>query len=51
MVAGNRTDLDRFAAQRIRHVDVAAVSDGDAVAVMADMVDDEALAVSHGARP
>ena len=51
MVAGNRGDLDRFAAQRIRHIDVAAAGDGDAVAVMADMVDDEALAVSHGARP
>ena len=51
MVAGNGCDFDRFAAQRIRHVDVAAACDGDAVAVMADMVDDEALAVSHGARP
>ena len=51
MVAGNRYDLDRFAAQRVRHIDVAAAGDGDAVAVMADMVDDEALAVSHGARP
>ena len=51
MVAGNRSDLDRFAAQRVRHIDVAAAGDGDAVAVMADMVDDEALAVSHGARP
>ena len=51
MVAGNRNDVDRFAAQRIRHVDVAAAGDGDAVAVMADMVDDEVLAVSHGARP
>ena len=51
MVAGNGCDLDRFAAQRVRHVDVAAAGDGDAVAVMADMVDDEALAVSHGARP
>ena len=44
-------DLDRFTAQRIRHVDITTAGDGDAVAVMADMVDDEALAVSHGARP
>ena len=51
MTAGDRRDLDRFAAQRVRHIDVAAAGDGDAVAVMADMVDDEALDVSHGARP
>jgi hypothetical protein len=51
MVAGNRAGLDGFAAQRVRHIDVAAAGDGDAVAVMADMVDDEALAISHGARP
>ena len=51
MVAGNLCDLYRFAAQRVRHIDVAAACNGDAVAVMADMVDDEALAVSHGARP
>ena len=51
MVAGNGSDLDCFAAQRVRHIDIAAACDGDAVAVMADMVDDEALAVSHGARP
>ena len=51
MAAGDRNDFDRLAAQRIRHIDVAAISDGDAVAVMADMVDDEALALSHGARP
>ena len=51
MVTGNRTDLYCFTAQRERHIDVAAAGDGDAVAVMADMVDDEALAVSHGARP
>src|SRR5207302_7838430 len=51
MVTGNRTGLYCFTAQRERHVDVAAAGDGDAVAVMADMIDDEALAVSHGARP
>ena len=51
MVAGDRRDLDRFAAQRVRHVDVAAAGDGDAVAVMADVIDDEVLGVSHGARP
>ena len=51
MLAGNRCDFDRFAAQRIRHVDIAAACDGDAVAVVADMVDDEVLALSHGARP
>jgi len=43
MVPGKRNDFDGFAAQRVRHIDVAAISDGDAVAVMADMVDDEAL--------
>ena len=51
MVAGNRSGFYRFAAQRIRHVDIAAAGDGDAIAVVADMVDDETLAVSHGARP
>ena len=51
MVAGNRTGLDGFAAQRVRYIGVATARDGDAVTVMADMVDDEALAVSHGARP
>ena len=51
MVAGNGCDLDCFAAQRVRHIDVAAACDRDAIALMADMIDNEALAVSHGARP
>src|SRR4051794_35805016 len=51
MVTGNRAGLDGFAAERIRHIDVAAAGGGDAVAVMADMVDHEALAITHGARP
>ncbi len=51
MMAGDRTGLDRFAAQRIRHIDVAAISDHNAIAVMADMVDHEAFDFSHGGRP
>ena len=49
MVTGNRRDLDRFAAERVGHVDAFAAGDGDAVAAMADMIDDEML-FSHGAR-
>jgi hypothetical protein len=51
MMAGDRPDFDRFAAERIRHIDVAAACDSHAVAVVADMVDHEELGVSHGARP
>ena len=51
MVARNRRDLDRIAADRIGHVDPAAARHGDAVAVMADVIDDEPLGVSHGVRP
>jgi hypothetical protein len=51
MVAGNRRDLDRFAAERVRHIDVVRASDCDAVAIIPDMIDDEAFGVSHVARP
>ncbi len=40
--------LDGFTAERVGHVDAGTIHDGDAVAAMADMVDDELL--SHGAR-
>ncbi len=46
MTVGRR-HLDGFTAERIGHVDAGTVNDGDAVAAMADMVDDELL--SHGA--
>lgn len=49
MVAGDRRHLDGFAAERIRHVDAFAASGRDAVAAVADMVDDEPFGVSHGA--
>ena len=51
MVAGNRRNLDRFAAESVGHIDFAPAGDGDAVAVMADVIDDETLGVSHGVRP
>ena len=44
---GHRFDLDGLAAERIGHEQGLAIGEGDAVAAMADMVDDEAL--SHGA--
>ena len=46
-MTGDRGDLDRLAAQRIGHIDGLAVDKGDAVAEMADMVDDEMF--NHGA--
>jgi hypothetical protein len=49
MVAGDGCDLDGFAAERVRHVDAFTAHGGDAVAAMADVIDDETLGVSHGA--
>jgi hypothetical protein len=47
-VTGQRFDLDGLAAQRIGHEHALAIGEGDSVAAMADMVDDEAF--THGAR-
>ena len=47
MMARYRRHLHGLAAKRIRHIDVLAAFEGDAVAEMADMIDDEVL--SHGA--
>ena len=51
-MAGDRRDLDGFAAQRIRDEHTLAAGQGDAVAAMADMIDDEMprVGASHGAR-
>ena len=48
MMTRHRCDLDGLAAKRVRHIDVLAVDKGDAIAEMADVVDDQAL--NHGAR-
>ncbi len=48
MVTRHRRHLDGLAAKRVRHIDGLSVGIGDAVAEMADMIDDEAL--NHGAR-
>ena len=45
---GHRLDLDGLAAERVRHEHGLAVGEGDAVAAMTDMIDDEAF--NHGAR-
>ena len=47
-VTRHRRHLDRLAGKRIGHVDRLSADDGDAVAVMADMVDGEMF--THGAR-
>jgi hypothetical protein len=47
-VIGHRFDLDGLAAERIGHEQGLAIGEGDAVAAMADMVDDQAI--NHGAR-
>jgi hypothetical protein len=41
-------NLDRLAAERVRHVYGLSVREGDAVAVMRDVIDDETF--SHGER-
>ena len=47
-MTGDGVGLDGFAAQRVRHEQALAAGKADAVAAMADMVDDEAF--NHGAR-
>ena len=49
MVAGDRCDLDGFAAQCVRHIDAFRADGRNTVAAMADVIDDEMLDVSHGA--
>jgi hypothetical protein len=46
-VIGHRFDLDGLAAERIGHEQGLAIGEGDAVAAMADMIDDQAF--NHGA--
>ena len=48
MMAGDRRDLDRFARQRVRHVNLLPLGNCDAIAKMTDMIDEEMF--SHGAR-
>jgi hypothetical protein len=48
MVARRRANLDGIAAKRVRHIDALSADQGNAVAEMADVIDDEAL--NHGAR-
>ena len=48
MMAGDRRDLDRFARQRVRHVNLLPLGKCDAIAKMTDMIDEEMF--SHGAR-
>ena len=40
-MAGDRLDLDGLAAERVGHEDALPPANGDAVAAMADMIDDE----------
>jgi hypothetical protein len=47
-MAGHRTHFDGFAAERVRHEYGAPIREGDAIAAMADVIDDNAF--SHGAR-
>ena len=47
-MTGHRFDFDRLAAQRVRHEHGLPAGKGDAVAAMADMIDDETF--NHGAR-
>ena len=45
---GDRIGFDGFAAERVRHEHGVPAREGNAVAAMADMIDDKVL--SHGAR-
>ena len=45
---GDRTGFDGFAGKRVRHEHGVAAREGDAIAAMADMIDDKLF--SHGAR-
>ena len=51
-MAGDRRDFDGFTAQRIRDEHAPAAGQGDAIAAVADMIDDEMprVGASHGAR-
>jgi hypothetical protein len=44
----HRCNLDGLAAERVRHIDVLSPGNGDAVAAMTDVIDDETL--NHGGR-
>jgi hypothetical protein len=48
MMARHRLDLDGLAAKRVRHIDRLPRRNGDAVAVMTDMIDGEAF--NHAVR-
>ena len=48
MVTRHRGHLDDLPAKRVRHKDGLSIGEGDTVAEMADMVDDEPF--NHGAR-
>ena len=48
MMAWNILHLDGFAAERVGHINALAAGQGDTLAVLADMIDDEAF--NHGAR-
>jgi hypothetical protein len=47
-MTGQRGNLDGLAAERVGHIDVLSLGNGDAVAAMTDVIDDETL--NHGAR-
>jgi hypothetical protein len=47
-MTGRGRDVDRFATERIRDKNALPIDQRDAIAEMADMIDDEAL--NHGAR-
>ena len=47
-MTGYGSNLDRLAAERVRHVYGLSLRKGDAVTVMSDVIDDESF--SHGAR-
>ena len=47
-MARDRRNLHRLAVKRVRYIDVVSVGEGDAVAKMADVIDEEAF--NHGAR-
>ena len=48
-MAGHRRDLDGLATERVGHIDAHPGGGGDAIAAMADMIDDDFLVLSHGA--
>ena len=47
-MTGDRIGFDGFAAERIGHEHGVSAGEGNAIAAMADMIDDKVL--SHGAR-